>query len=155
MITINYDFWVRMDRDVLNQYIVEMIEIDVQTGSIEVIEFIFDSGATYTQLNKDLAEYRGWVIFKNGLKLGSYIKDAPPTVFDLRKIPKLSFGIRQITDLVVATPVDGNVKVSNLLGRSFIDNFAHGVDPDAKKIYFTERKTKTNIDSSFGKIMRN
>ena len=148
--TISYDFSVRMYRDIFDQYVVDMFEISGL--SIKEIPFIFDSGATYTQLNKDLAEERGWKIFATGLELGGYLTDAPPTVYDLRTIPKLAFGNKQIYELVVATPTDGNIKVSNLLGRSFIDNFAHGVEPDIGRIFFRQRNIKIDPLKSFGRI---
>jgi hypothetical protein len=72
MFNVSYDFYVRMTRDNLNQYIVNMIEIG--SGGIihEPIPFVFDSGATWTSLNKALADDRGWKIFHSGLLLGSY-----------------------------------------------------------------------------------
>ena len=116
------------------------------------IHFVFDTGAAFTMLNKNLAESRGWEKFDTGLKFGSYIKEGPPLVCDLRKIPKLSFGVRQVDDLVVATPVNENEKVSNILGRNFIDGFHFGVDQEAGKIYFKERTIANNPNISFSRI---
>jgi hypothetical protein len=63
--------------------------------------------------------------------------------------------MKQINDLVVATPADEMIKVSNLLGRSFIDNFHHGINQDAGRIYFKERTTDVDPDFSFSQIAHN
>ena len=157
MINIEYDFDVRMYRDIYNQYMVDMFEIgDTNDKALMKIPFVFDCGATYTVLNKDMAEMRKWNIFKReGVYLGSYITDGKYIVYDLRKIPKLIFGVKQIENLVVATPSDGRIKVSNLLGRSFIDNFGHGVDPDNGRIFFKHRNIIVDPEVSFGRMMNN
>jgi predicted aspartyl protease len=155
---VDYDFAVRMTRDEFNQYIVTMVELDQRIGvpgSKELtynIPFVFDTGATYTLLNKYIAESRGWRIFQTGLVLHSYSQNGATLVCDLRKIPRLAFGIKQIEDLVVATPKDDNEEVANLLGRSFIDNFIFGVDQDKKLVYFKERNVVVAPDFSYSQI---
>ena len=83
-----YDFYVRLERDEFDQYIVSMVDLNPHNPAS--IPFVFDTGATYTMLNKNLAESQGWQIFKTGLTLGSYVKGAPPTICDLRKIPNIA-----------------------------------------------------------------
>ena len=139
------------------------------------IEFVFDTGAGYTMLNKDFAELHGYEIFGNPMifcgyesipgelwnkylnkslsadEQGQFNKLA--MICDLRKIPKLTFGLKQITDLVIATPQDEKRTVSNLLGRNFIDTFKHSIDPDNGKIYFKKRNIIINSDISYLQIL--
>jgi hypothetical protein len=155
---VDYDFAVRMARDEFNQYIVTMVELDQRVGITDGkertynIPFVFDTGASYTLLNKYIAEMRGWQVFRTGLVLYSYSQSGATLVCDLRKIPKVAFGIKQIDNLVVATPRDDNEEVANLLGRSFIDNFIYGVDQDKKRVYFKERNIAVDPDYSYSKI---
>jgi hypothetical protein len=151
---VDYDFAVRMMRDAFNQYVVTMFEIDQTSGKeIKQISFVFDTGASYTMVSKNIAESRGWKIFRTNIVLGSYVVNGATTICDLRKIPKLAFGMMQIDGLVVATPQDENEEVANLLGRSFIDNFQHGVDQDKCRIYFKERNVAINPEFSFSQIL--
>jgi hypothetical protein len=143
-----------MNRDSFNQYVVTMFEIEQTSGKeIKQISFVFDTGASYTMVSKNIAESRGWKIFRTGIVLGSYVVNGAATICDLRKIPKLAFGIMQIDDLVIATPQDENEEVANLLGRSFIDNFQHGIDQDKNRIYFKKRNVAVDPDFSFSQIL--
>ena len=109
-------------------------------------------------LNKSLADAHGWEIFLTDLKFGSYVKSKGSLICDLRKIPKLTFGIKQIYDLVVATPkydkdkYGVDIEVSNLLGRSFIGCFKYAVDQEAGRIYFKERNIIIDPNYSFSRI---
>jgi hypothetical protein len=153
LINFDYEFYVNMKRDMFNQYIVTMLEINPNPETpFTPIPFIFDTGAAYTMLNKNLAEFNGWHIFQTGLELGSYVKDVKLIICDLRKIPNLAFGVRQIFDLVVATPTDANIIVSNLLERSFINNFYFGINQDVSKIYFKERNIAVDPNFSFSRV---
>jgi predicted aspartyl protease len=130
-----------------------MYEINAELGYVR-IPFVFDTGATYTMLNKQFADARGWEIFKRNVPFGGYVKGGKTTMCDLRKIPLLYFGSRQIRDFVVATPADEAEEVNNLLGRSFIDNFHFAVNQDEGKIYFNERNIDANPEYSYSRILQ-
>jgi len=153
LISVDFEFYVRLANNDFNDYVVTMFEINPNiTDTPLPISFVFDTGAAYTMLNKTLAESRGWEIFYSGLEFGSYVKGGHPLVCDLRKIPRLAFGVRQIEDLVVATPQDEKDEVSNLLGRSFTDNFHFGVNQDTNRVYFKKRNITINPSYSFSSI---
>lgn len=147
-VVVNYDFSARLQRDWHNQYIVTITEISNNMGILR-IPFVLDTGATYTLLNKSLAESRGWKIFQTGIELGSYEINGAVMVCDLRKIPKVAFGVRQVSDLVVATPASDSDEVMNLLGRSFIDIFQFGVDQDKERVFFKTRNVAVDPNVSF------
>jgi predicted aspartyl protease len=149
-----YDFTVPIQRGCFGDYLITLSEVTANPKQpVAYIQFVFDTGANYTMLNKSFAEAQNYKIFYKGVPFGSYEKTGKIMLCDLRRIPKIVFGNKQIIDLVIATPQDDKCVVTQLLGRNFIDVFSYGVNLDDSVICFRQRDIPLNPDYSCRNIL--
>jgi hypothetical protein len=139
MYNIGYSHKGKVD-SALNKLIVHIQSVDYQNRKLPVIQhdLLVDTGAFITMLNKKNAEKRGYpIIDVKGCAISGFSQQG--LLCDLRKIPIIIFCGFTIKDVIIATPHDDNVVVSEVLGMNVLENFDIGLEQSRGEIYLNKR----------------
>ena len=117
---------------------VTLISIDDSLKPVKRLPIIFDTGAFITLIRKDRAQKNGYkVVAEKSCIISGFSEKG--LLCDLRRIPTAVFCGFRIDDVLIATPHDDGVKVSEVLGMNIIENFNLGLDLDKEQIYLNVR----------------
>jgi len=139
MYSINYSH--KGSFDVIeNKMIINIQSVDYQNRKQPVteVDLLIDTGAFITMLNKKTADANGYpIITVQGCAVSGFSQQG--LLCDLRKIPVMIFCGFTINDVLIATPHDGNVTVSEVLGMNVLENFDIGFEQTKREIYLNKR----------------
>ncbi|MDR2168281.1 MAG: hypothetical protein LBE35_10620 [Clostridiales bacterium] len=120
------------------QIFARLVSVDGSRKPAKTLLLIVDTGAFITVINKEKAEESGYkIIEERGLNIRGFSEKG--LVCDLRVIPEAVFCGFRIKDVLVATPHDDGVKVSEVLGMNILENFSFGFDLNESEIYLSAR----------------
>ena len=131
-----------------NKILVSLMTIDDSRVPVRQLSLLFDTGAFITLIRKDRAEINGYKIFEENACLISGVSEKGLSC-DLRKIPSVVFCGHRIDDVIIATPHDEDVLVSEVVGMNILENFNIGLDLDKQEIYTTKRDSFTSLKPKY------
>jgi len=112
--------------------------IDASRNPVRRFQLLFDTGAFITLINKDRAILNRYAVFEEkGCIISGFSEKG--LVCDLRKISTVVFCGFRIDDVLIATPHDDDVRVTEVLGMNILENFIFGVDIASEEIYMSVR----------------
>ena len=117
---------------------IDLVTIDDTNTPAKKSTLLFDTGAFITVIRKERAHTSGYKIIAEKACIISGFSEKG-LVCDLRKIPTAVFCGFRLDDILVATPHDDGVRVSEVLGMNIIENFDFGVSLSKKEIYLNVR----------------
>ena len=123
-----------------NKMIIEVQSVDYHNRQepIQWLDLLIDTGAFITMLSKATAEENGYPIIQSqGCKISGFSQKE--LLCDLRKIPIMVFCGYMVKDVIIATPHDDNVLVSEVLGMNILENFDFGINQDKREIFLNQR----------------
>jgi len=149
MITASIDYTHKDGIEVLENVIrVSLMTIDSSRIPAKELSLMFDTGAFITLIRKDRAELNGYKILEEkGCIISGFSEKG--LICDLRKIPSAVFCGHRIDDVIIATPHDDGVLVSEVLGMNILENFMFGMDLDSREIYTKKRATFTSLKPKY------
>ena len=110
-----------------------MYTVDKSRSPVKRLDLIIDTGAFITVIRKDRAELNNYPIIKSkGCVIAGFSERG--LVCDLRVIDKVIFCGFEINDVIVATPHNNNIQVSEVLGMNVLENFKLTLDFDNEQI---------------------
>jgi len=122
-----------------NKIIIPFVTIDDSRVPVKKFPLLFDTGAFITLVRKDRAERNNYkIIEENGCIISGFSEKG--LVCDLRKIPTVVFCGFRMDDVLVATPHDDGVPVTEVLGMNILENFSIGLDFAMAEIYVNIRR---------------
>ena len=102
------------------------------------VELLVDTGAFITLMRKDAAEELGLKIKEErGCIIAGFSEKG--LICDLREIPTVIFCGFEVNDMIIATPHNDEVKVTEVLGMNLLENFDFGFNLTQEKIYLSKR----------------
>jgi len=121
-----------------NKMVISPISIDSSSRPAKDLDLIIDTGAFITLINRTTAEVNGYkIIEEKSCHISGFSEKG--LLCDLRIIPTMIFCGFEIKDVIIATPADGGVKVSEVLGMNILENFDFGFNLTKKEIYINKR----------------
>jgi predicted aspartyl protease len=123
-----------------NKMIIEVQSVDYRNRQepIQWLDLLIDTGAFITMLSKATAEENDYhIIQSQGCKISGFSQKE--LLCDLRKIPIMVFCGYTVMDVIIATPHDDNVLVSEVLGMNILENFDFGINQEKREIYLNHR----------------
>ncbi|MCL2014595.1 MAG: retropepsin-like domain-containing protein [Oscillospiraceae bacterium] len=117
---------------------IDLVTIDDTNRPAKNFNLILDTGAFITLIRKDRAQKNGYKIEKErACRIAGFSEKG--LLCDLRRIPTAVFCGFRLDDIIVATPHDDGIEVSEVLGMNIIENFNLGLDLDEEQIYLNVR----------------
>ena len=114
--------------------------IDDSRNPVRRFQLLYDTGAFITLINKDRAVLNRYAVFEEkGCIISGFSEKG--LVCDLRKIPTVIFCGFRIDDVLIATPHDDDVRVTEVLGMNILENFIFGVVIANEEIYMNSRSS--------------
>lgn len=116
-----------------NKLVYSLYTIDKSRTPVKRLDLILDTGAFITVLRKDRAELNNYPIVKEkGCIIAGFSEKG--LVCDLRLIDKVVFCGFEINNVIVATPHDNHISVSEVLGMNVLENFKLTLDFDKGRL---------------------
>ena len=126
--------------DADNKIIYSLYTVDKSRSPVKRLDLILDTGAFITVLRKDRAELNNYPIIKEkGCIIAGFSEKG--IVCDLRLIDKVVFCGFEVNKVIVATPHENSVPVSEVLGMNILENFKLTLDFDNGQLETSLRKT--------------
>jgi len=123
-----------------NKIFVDLAGVDTSRKPVKRIELICDTGAFITIIGKERAEASGYPIIESkGCIISGFSEKG--LICDLRKISCAIFCGFEIKDVIIATPHENGVRISEVLGMNVLENFNFGFNLTEKKIYLNKRES--------------
>ena len=121
-----------------NKMVVDLISVDGSRAPVKDLTLIIDTGAFITLISKTVAELNGYkIIEEKGCSISGFSEKG--LLCDLRIIPIMIFCGYKIKDVIIATPADDGVKVSEVLGMNILENFDFGFNLSKREILLAKR----------------
>ena len=118
---------------------ITFVTFDNSRSVAQRFPLLFDTGAFITLIRKDRAILNGYKIYeKRGCVISGFSEKG--LVCDLRIIPSIVFCGFRITDVLVATPCEDGISITEVLGMNILENFRFGMDFEKEEIYLNKRK---------------
>ncbi|MCL2170582.1 MAG: retropepsin-like domain-containing protein [Defluviitaleaceae bacterium] len=113
---------------------ISIMIIDHSRIPAKPLELVIDTGAFITVIRKETAERLGLrVVDMRGCLISGFSERG--MVCDLRLIPTMVFCGFRINDVLVATPHDDGINVTEVLGMNILENFSFGMDFGSEEIF--------------------
>ena len=139
MYNISYSHKGQVDT-IQNKLIVHVQSVDYKNRNLPVVQhdLLIDTGAFITMLNKTSAEECGYpIIDERGCAISGFSQQG--LLCDVRKIPIIIFCGFIIKDVIITTPHDDHVIVSEVLGMNVLENFDFGLSQTNDELYLNKR----------------
>ena len=129
-------------------------------GTATKIQFVLDSGAYITVLNRSSARKAGLSLTgAYTANLTGFNKERGSDKAEVVTVPRMGIGNFIIEDVQILVPLD-DIEIAEVIGENVLEYFSYTVDREVDRIYFSKNpdpkpyiNTNKNIDLSCGRVL--